>query len=244
MQSLKYTEFKKNSDLDMASILNKAFVFFLLLNIPSYAQNTDSCKVMLPEISSAYKGECKNGLAHGEGTAQGKDTYIGMFKRGLPDGEGKYIYADGSTFTGSFSNGLKNGKGIYRMMSDGKIYAQEGFWEQGEFVGIKDTPDKYKITNTIGIDNVTINKGKGVQNEIRIQIYGGMKRVIPDDISILRSTGELQQEGRDFIIYKYVCPFTCSIFYSINTRLGLLRKCYLDFEITEPGSYDVIITNQ
>jgi hypothetical protein len=47
-------------------------------------QGTD-CKVMLPGISGKYSGGCKKGLAHGTGTAQGMDTYVGKFRRGLPD---------------------------------------------------------------------------------------------------------------------------------------------------------------
>lgn len=219
-------------------------LLFTLLFSTSYAQQSDSCKVKLHEISGAFKGECKRGFAHGSGTAQGTDTYIGNFKNGLPEGEGKYIYANGNTYTGTFHNGLKDGKGIFRFLEDGTLFVQEGYWLNGEYEGKTDPKNSYKITNAIGIDNVTIKKGKGVQDEIKIQIYSVFTRFVPDGLLIIRSTGEMQQEARDFIIYKYTCPFTCSISYRINSCFGLMRKCYLDFEISEPGSYDVIINNQ
>ena len=73
-----------------------------------YSQdNKDNCKVLMNEISESYQGDCKDGLAHGNGLAQGIDTYEGKFKKGLPYGNGKYAWANGDYYDGRWKEGDK-----------------------------------------------------------------------------------------------------------------------------------------
>ena len=51
---------------------------------------SQSCIVRIDSLKGKYSGGCKQGRAEGFGTAIGTDTYSGNFKKGLPDGEGKY----------------------------------------------------------------------------------------------------------------------------------------------------------
>jgi hypothetical protein len=76
-------------------MLNKLF-FVLILTIGGniYGQTGD-CRVAKASISGSYTGDCKNGLAHGKGIAQGIDRYEGEFTKGLPSGTGIYRWADG-----------------------------------------------------------------------------------------------------------------------------------------------------
>lgn len=64
------------------------------LGIVSGTSAQANCKVNDPDIAQSYVGDCVNGLAHGKGTAKGRDTYVGEFKNGLPDGQGTYTWAD------------------------------------------------------------------------------------------------------------------------------------------------------
>src|SRR5674476_1601512 len=73
----------------------------------AFAQQKDSCSVLLKEISGIYDGQCKDGLANGKGISKAEDTYTGMFKNGLPDGKGKYTFKNGDIFDGYWTNGLK-----------------------------------------------------------------------------------------------------------------------------------------
>ncbi|MGV8092965.1 MAG: hypothetical protein AB2L24_14000 [Mangrovibacterium sp.] len=57
------------------------------------AQETNTCKVLLTEISGSYEGECKKGLADGFGKATGVDQYEGELKKRLPEREGE-IYLE------------------------------------------------------------------------------------------------------------------------------------------------------
>jgi hypothetical protein len=54
----------------------KKLLFLIVFIWGSYAfgQLID-CKVISPDISGSYTGDCKHGLAHGKGIAQGKDRY-------------------------------------------------------------------------------------------------------------------------------------------------------------------------
>ena len=73
-----------------------------------YGQESD-CKVILPRLSGTYKGECKNGFAHGNGLAQGIDRYEGEFRKGMPEGRGVYRWSDGTFYDGSWKKGLREG---------------------------------------------------------------------------------------------------------------------------------------
>jgi len=77
------------------------------------------CKVIDTDINSSYEGECKEGFADGFGTAKGRDTYIGGFKKGLTHGKGKYLWANGDKFQGNYKNGKKNGEGHYTWADGG-----------------------------------------------------------------------------------------------------------------------------
>jgi hypothetical protein len=86
------------------TIMRYFFLLFVLFTFYfSNGQNTNTvCKVLSDKFNYGYKGECKNGLAHGQGEAKGKFHYIGEFKNGLPEGKGVMKYNAYQTFTGNF----------------------------------------------------------------------------------------------------------------------------------------------
>ena len=81
------------------------------------------CKVgranVKPREGVTWDGQCADGLAAGPGTAQwleaGKPTlrFDGTFARGLLEGKGKMIGADGDRYEGDYKGGLRHGHGVY-----------------------------------------------------------------------------------------------------------------------------------
>jgi hypothetical protein len=208
----------------------------------AFTQQKDSCKVLMNEISGTYNGKCKNGLANGKGSAIGEDTYIGMFKDGLPDGKGKYTYSNGNIFNGYWSKGIKNGQGKFVYYIDGKKYIQTGYWKDGKFVGTTNPDEFYRVTNQSGIESYSIKKIEDNGTQIKISFNSSMAKQVPYDLKIKTSSGQLNQENKDFTIYNYWCPNNCTIHFKIKTAGGD-RECDLSFEILKPGKYEVVITS-
>ncbi len=104
--------------------------------------NTDGCKVLEPAIAGLYSGVCMNGLAHGEGVANGMDKYSGEFQMGVPSGQGTYTWKDGSYYVGDWKNGRRNGFGeLFLPKTSKSIETYEsgppharGRWTQGGYV--------------------------------------------------------------------------------------------------------------
>src|SRR4051812_46347178 len=94
--------------------------FLCIVTSKSFAQSDlNSCKVLMETISSQYKGNCKKGLADGEGEASGIDKYIGTFKMGFPNGKGTYYFKNHNFFVGNFQEGVKEGKGEMHYVRNG-----------------------------------------------------------------------------------------------------------------------------
>ncbi len=127
---------------------------FLLLAIAaiSIPEIQAQCKVLLTSLSGEYSGGCKKGVANGKGKAIGTDTYEGNFKKGLPDGEGTYTWANGDVFTGAFKKGVKVGKGKLIKASGETL---DGYWSDDEYIGKNSKPFAFSgkspsITKVIG----------------------------------------------------------------------------------------------
>ena len=82
----------------------------LFISCNSVNAQQKECKVTVPALSGTYSGGCRNGLAHGKGTAQGIDFYEGQFSKGVPSGKGLYRWKDG-LYEGEWVNGLRRRKG-------------------------------------------------------------------------------------------------------------------------------------
>lgn len=81
-----------------------------------------------------YKGEIKDGKAHGKGYVkfESGSTYEGEFNNGKPHGKGKYSWPNGETYEGSFENGHIHGNGLKRF-KDGSDY--RGEFKMGKMSG-------------------------------------------------------------------------------------------------------------
>ena len=217
-------------------------VVLLFCAVRSFSQEETQCKVLMNEISGTYQGKCKNGLADGKGTAKGEDTYAGMFENGLPEGKGKYTYKNGNSFNGNWSKGLKNGVGKFTYFIDGKPNVLKGYWKNGEYAGITNPDDLYRVTNVSGIGNYSIKKVEGDGKKVKISFFAAMQQYVPRDVEIKISSGQLTQEIKDFCVNFYTCPVNCSIHFTIKKTSGNWQ-CNLMFDILQPGNYEVVINN-
>jgi hypothetical protein len=206
--------------------------------ITAYSQDAD-CKVNMPSISGKYTGECKKGLAHGQGTSQGIDTYTGSFKYGLPDGTGTYSWANGSRYEGHWNKGMKDGEG--KMIARDSAYS--GIWKEDKYIG-KEIVVPYKITRSQNVTRSTFFKSKSTYEMIKIRFfqgaveYGGMRSV---DLAF--SSGEQFREGNIYGIQRPTFPIDIRISFTADNSFGQAPfNGYFDFTITEPGAWDIRIS--
>lgn len=205
-------------------------------------QGENSCKVLMKEISTTYKGDCLDGLAEGKGTAIGEDTYKGMFHQGLPHGKGIYKYKNGNVFTGNWNMGLKNGEGEFKYKLNDKVTLLKGFWKDGEYSGLSKPAEDYRVTNLSGIENQSITKVAGKEAIIEISFEKAMKKYIPRDLAIKLSSGYRIDQNLKVVIQNYNCPLNCTIHYTILVN-GIERQCNFDFDILQQGKYEVFLSN-
>ena len=99
----------------------KKYLIFLVLTVLANHSYAENCKVNDADIAGEYSGECKDGLAHGTGRAQGKNLYVGQFINGNKSGKGVFTWPSGSRYEGYFVDDKRTGKGVLTW-SDGDRY--------------------------------------------------------------------------------------------------------------------------
>ena len=151
-------------------------ITIFLVSLNAYSQKSD-CKVNIPEISESYTGDCRKGLAHGQGIASGIDQYEGRFVKGLPDGKGTYTWAQGNYYEGEWKKGLKEGYG--KMVYGDSVVT--GYWKKDQYQGEK-LIAPYKITQSMNVSRATIKKSAGSVSGVRIKIMqGGIENTVIED---------------------------------------------------------------
>ncbi len=222
----------------------KALWFMLILFSGSILFAQEECKVLMPEISGSYTGKCKKGLAQGKGLAVGTDTYEGRFLKGLPDGTGKYTWADGRVYEGSWEAGKREGKGRMTYPTVGEDSIVTGYWKKDEYAG-KELIPPYRVTRNQGIIRYSIRKVNEVGSGFSVGLYlAGSFNTDIDNLTIDPSSGQHFESGRKQGIENAIVPCTVSIRYRVwNTMHTSQHDVFFDFTINEPGTFDVTITN-
>ena len=149
----------------------KILLLFLLAALSMQLLAQYDCKVLVKELEGQYNGSCKKGLADGEGSARGIDSYIGEFKKGLPNGFGIYTYQNGSMYVGVFKKGLKDGYGfLQRLTESGDIKEDYGWWLADSLIVPNDTKALFRIKERKGIKVIdpTLKRDKALKNEVWI----------------------------------------------------------------------------
>ena len=204
------------------------------------AQEGD-CKVLVPRLDGTYKGDCRNGLAHGEGIAQGIDRYEGEFRKGFPDGRGAYRWADESFYEGYFKQGLREGSGRMVYSTDSIV---TGFWKADNFVG-KQQQKKYEVLTSRFIARSSFIKTSNSLYQIKVKMtLGGAPNNTIQDFSMTYSSGDEFNPGNAYGIQNITFPVTVRITYRTwNVMRTVMTDCTFEFRINEPGSWDVNVQN-
>ena len=209
----------------------------LLLSLNSiFLFGQQKCEVLKEDISGVYKGDCKKGMAHGRGIAQGKNKYEGGFKKGLPNGEGMITYTDGGIFYGNWKNGLREGEGKYTKIINGKDSVVDGVWKNDKFVGKKRTK-QYEVFKKTSVSRYTIRKMGDSSKKVSIK---ASKKGTAVKVNIINaSSGNiLSRYGYTYIENIHVYPFTCEMRYTIPSEFGAVAvEVEFSFRIFEPGEW-------
>jgi hypothetical protein len=214
---------------------------FALIQLNGFSQET--CKVLKPEISEKYVGNCKKGLADGKGFAEGKDKYEGKFKKGLPNGKGKYTWSTGEVYDGNWKDGKRNGEGKYTFKSNGYDSTQVGIWKDDSFFK-KIVPSPYTVYRSNGIKRYTVRRiGDGNRMTLSLMQDGSNNSSI-SGFSYYSTSGTTFSVGPKPGYENITFPCTFKVYYRTQNSLkGGIISVEFEIEIKEPGNWDITINN-
>ena len=200
-----------------------------------------SCRVLLPSISQSYIGDCKRGLADGTGQATGDDFYKGEFVKGLPEGQGTYIWKNGATYEGKWRKGMRDGEGIYIHKYEGRDSVLDGEWKEDKYLGKKGLPP-YVVEYRNGIGRVScIRTGDRPYVKYVFSRNGSES----NNISGLMMQGSSGTENQlpAFTGFEYTkFPFRGIVkFNAPNNFYSAIITCELRLTINKPGAWIVTI---
>jgi hypothetical protein len=197
-------------------------------------EENQNCKVLLESIAELYEGECKKGLAHGDGKARGEATYEGRFKKGLPHGLGKMIYPDSSVYDGRWKKGKKHGQGQYTYYENNKKKVRYGYWRKDEYLETAASNQGYQVLRQKAIKRVSIRK-VGTLPDVDINYTrGGTQGYVA--VKYFEASS-----GYGYSEIKF--PYKAYIKFEVPNVLNTSRyTCELEFVITEPGSWVVEVS--
>ncbi len=223
-----------------------SLILIILLPLFTLGQDTDPCKVLVPNLEGKYSGECKNNLADGQGTARGIHIYEGEFDKGYPHGEGKYIWAGNDYYVGTFKKGKRSGYGKHYLIIDDKRIFSDGYWENDAYIGKEKKARSYSTEIKTGINHVfyTYKGTNDGSNEIMIQFKkseNGSKAMI-SDTSIKNSSGNLIDHEEKYGFENVIFPFTANVSFNVaNKNKATINLATLNFKIMKQGNWDVIV---
>ncbi|MHC1706021.1 MAG: hypothetical protein AB9842_00730 [Bacteroidales bacterium] len=216
-------------------------IFFFFVIFQTFSQ--ENCKVLKPEISGIYKGECKNGLANGKGIAEGIDKYEGRFKNGLPHGKGKYTWASGDTYNGHWGKGMKHGEGVYKFKNNEGDSILTGIWENDIFIK-KIMPPPYKVFIARDFDKYSINKtNEGNKVSLKFRQLGMQNNDI-SNFTFFVDNGSYQKVGNTHVYTQVMFPVQVKITYTTKNKLKTADiSPVLELIINEPGDWEIVLNN-
>ncbi len=220
-------------------IKNICAVLILIIGSHVYGQQSP-CLVKLQQISGQYSGECRKGLAHGKGVAQGIDRYDGDFFKGLPNGRGKYTWANGSYYEGEWKNGLREGVG--KMVSGDSVVS--GYWKADLFKGAKKLPS-YTITLTRNVARYSVTKSVESGNGVLVKVMlGGNDNSEIEDLSLAYTSGTEYRNVGIYGIQNTTVPVDVTIRYRTWNQLHTAQyEAVFEVTILEPGTWKITLTN-
>lgn len=201
----------------------------------------DSCKVLMESIKGKYNGDCKKGLANGKGYAAGNDTYEGTFKKGYPNGYGKYTWANGAIYIGNWKMGIRNGEGKYTTKENGKDVELDGIWQNDKYIGVKPIPPTINQKRNIAQANFS-KLGEGDNITIKL-LQNGLSHNV-EELFLVGSSGTQFIEGPNIGFHNCDFPFKGKITYkSWNSLRSILYDRILEFTIPQAGKWEIKVDN-
>ena len=198
--------------------MKHSLIILLFFSVASAAR-TQECQVKADSLMGTYSGGCKNGLAEGTGTATGTDTYTGSFRKGWPEGEGKYTWKNGSCYEGSWKHGKRDGKGTYQTTNTGNdsvTLITAGYWKDDKYTGNFLNPYNVELFTT-NVSEFSIRKLNSTTPEITINVKsvtGGASNLFNPSfpktrlINIEILEGKFEQRVNDENSSKFVNNYT------------------------------------
>ena len=227
----------------MKNSVRYCLLIIILLALVHGLRAQDSCRVLVPGLQGDYTGQCRKGLANGEGVAHGKDTYKGHFRKGYPDGEGTYIWADSSYYTGDWVMGKRDGEGVYHFKVNGRDSVLQGHWEKDVFV--ENYYPKPVVSMNKFVDSYNFMRIGDVRNRVLIKfMQNGTYNTRVENIMLNSDSGMLTQRGQLRGFEEVSFPVTISVRYDTYNKMGTrMFNCFIEFTIYEPGDWEVVLKN-
>lgn len=226
----------------MNNILKLMLIPFLAISFMT-VKAQEECEVLAENLKGDYRGECKRGLAQGYGEAQGKDHYIGEFRKGYPHGKGTYTWSTGEKYEGEWERGLRDGEGTYYFFANGHDSVIYGKWVEDEYVGVyHERPYNVDYRNNVG--RVTFNKISDDRQYVRIKfIRNGGEQTNISDLLMTGSSGT-ENTSRMFTGFENVeFPFAGKVIFNApNSFYAATMRCEVRYKIFEPGAWIVSVT--
>jgi len=214
----------------------------LLANSKAFSQ--EACTVLLPDIADNYNGECRRGLAHGEGFAWGTDQYYGSFRNGLPHGSGKYTWANGDVYEGQWRYGKRHGTGTLRFDKDGELTVLSGVWENNEYIG-SERVAPYTKGHILNVERYSINR-TGDGNMVLLTTYqmGRINRT-PQNLIFQAGSGSSIVTGHSTGYEGLSFPTDIKILYTTPDKFqqGAVVRVRFEVTINEPGIWEIRLYN-
>jgi hypothetical protein len=218
-------------------------LFTAIILITGFTNAQTGCKVLVPGLEGRYSGDCKSGLADGMGEAVGEDYYKGEFVKGLPDGEGTYLWKNGATYTGEWKKGMRHGKGRYEFSYQDRDSILVGDWKNDKYMGRK-VPPPYIIEYRTGIGRVSCMK-VGNRPYVKYKFSrGGAEAYSSISNLMMQSTSGSERTSPEFTGYEQVeFPFWGKLtFNAPNAWYTAILSCELRLTINEPAAWIVTIS--
>jgi hypothetical protein len=200
-----------------------------------------NCRVLMPSISITYDGSCKQGLADGKGEATGTDRYIGDFRKGLPEGEGVYIWHTGERYVGEWKKGLRDGEGVLTFKYLDRDSVLAGIWKEDKYVGEREVAP-YVIEYRDGIGRISVFR-TGDRPYVRYKFSrNGAESNSISNLLLQGSSGSESMTASFTGFEQVTFPFKGKVvFKAPNNFYTAILNCELRLTINNPGAWVVTI---
>lgn len=222
------------------AIIIAAIALAPLFSSPLAAQS--DCRVLLPGIAGTYSGECKKGLADGEGEAIGTDIYRGSFRKGLPEGEGTYTWSTGEVYTGQWKKGRREGKGTFTFRVNERDSVQTGYWKEDHYLGTE-LVAPYKVNYRLGVTRTSFFSQGGPDSFVSFKFSRSGSSSYSIDGLLMQGSSGTESVTTAFTGFQNVSfPFEGKVqFKAPNVLNTVINNYEVRFTINQPGEWVVTI---